>query len=234
MLVGHEDDDIVAASRRELDVVGDDQDAAAEGAADLLDQIVEDVRPAHVDALGRLVENQQVGPLDQRPRQQQPLELAAGERRDGRIAEPLQADRVERGLDLPAGKAPRQRHQAAERERQRRAYGEALGHIAHRHVRRPLDRPLVDFDQAEHGLGAGRLAGTVGADHVDQRAARHLDVDVPDDPALASPDADVAGADKRCRPGGRHAPCRHVLRLYRRLPLTPGFQEPVYSGSIIL
>ena len=102
---GHEDDDIVAASRRELDVVGDDQDAAAEGAANLPDQLVEDVRSAHVDALGRLVENQQVGPLDQRPRQQQPLELAAGERRDGRIAEPLKADRVERGLDLPAGRS---------------------------------------------------------------------------------------------------------------------------------
>ena len=77
MLVGHEDDDIVAGLRRELDVVGDDQDAAAQGAANLLDQPVEDVCPAYVDALGRLVKNQQVGLLDQRPRQQQPLELAA-------------------------------------------------------------------------------------------------------------------------------------------------------------
>ena len=197
MLVGHQNDDIVAGLCRELDVVGDDQDATAEGAADLLDQLMEDIRSAHVDALGRLVEYQQVGPVDQGPRQQQPLELAAGERRDGRIAEPLQADGSERRVDLAAGEAPRQRHQAAEGKRQRRAYGEALRHIAHRHVRRTRDRTLVDLDQAERRLCTGRLAGPVGTDHEDQRSARYPDVDMPDNPALAPPHANVAGADER-------------------------------------
>ena len=80
MLVRNQDAHIVAGPHRKFDVVGDDQDAAAQRAADLLDQLVKDVRPAHVDALGRLVEDQQVRPLGQRPRQQQPLELAAGKR----------------------------------------------------------------------------------------------------------------------------------------------------------
>ena len=55
----------------------DQQDTAAEIMANLVDQFMEHVRPSDIDALDRFVEDQQIGPVYQRPGQQQPLKLAA-------------------------------------------------------------------------------------------------------------------------------------------------------------
>ena len=53
-----------------------------------------------VDALGRLVKHQQVGPVDHRAGQQQALQLAARQGGDRRVAEPFETHRGERGVDL--------------------------------------------------------------------------------------------------------------------------------------
>ena len=197
MFVRHEDHQVVAGVHGLLEVMGDHQDAAAEVAADPFDQLIHDVRAGHIDALRRLVEDQQVGPVNQRPRHQQPLELAARQGRDRRVAEPFETHSGEGGVDLVSGETAGQRHQAAQGQRQRRAHRQSLRDIAHLQRRRPRHVALGDVDQPEDGLRAGGLAGAVGADQEDQLAASHLQVHVPDDPAFAAPHPDVTSVDEQ-------------------------------------
>lgn len=113
-----------------------------------------------------------------RPGEQQTLELATGQGRDRRIAQPIQSHGGERGVDVLSREAPGQRRQTAQVERQIRTDLQALRHIADLERRRSFDDAPVDFDQAENRLGKGRLARTVGADQVDQLAAENFEVDL--------------------------------------------------------
>ena len=77
MLVGHQDDHVVSGRHRPLQIVGDQEDPASEIAANSLDQRVDHIRARNIDALGRLVQDQKIRAVDQRPGQQEPLEFAA-------------------------------------------------------------------------------------------------------------------------------------------------------------
>ena len=132
---------------------------------------MEHAGPRHVDALRGLVEDQQIGPVDQRAGDQQALEFAARQRSDRWVAQPLQADGGQGGIDVAGREAAGQLHQPAQRQGQRVTYGQPLRHVAHRKRGGALDRPRVDVDQAQDGLRAGRLAGAVGADL--QKALQH-------------------------------------------------------------
>ena len=106
MFVGHQDHYVVTRFHRSFKVMRDQQDAAVQIAADLFDQLMEQACSGDIDALGRLLEDQQIGPVNQRPSEQQPLKLAARQGRDRRVAEPFQTDGGKRGVNVMAGKRP--------------------------------------------------------------------------------------------------------------------------------
>ena len=100
----HQDHYVVTSFHRSFKVMRDQQNAAVQSAADLFDQLMEQACSGDIDALGRLVEDQQIGPVNQRPSEQQPLKLAARQGRDRRVAEPFQTDGGKRGVNVMAGK----------------------------------------------------------------------------------------------------------------------------------
>ena len=113
MFMGYQDHHVVPGIHGAPEVMGDEQHSAPEITADLLDELMEPFRPGEIDALIRLVEDQQLGAVNQRPREEQPLKLPSRQGGDGWIAEPLQAYGGERGVDLAVGKAAGQGHEPA-------------------------------------------------------------------------------------------------------------------------
>ena len=202
VFMGHQDHHVVAGLHRQLEVVRDQQDPTVEIAADPLDQLMEHVRSGDIDALARFVQDQQIGPVDQRPGQQQALELSARQCRDRRTAEAFQTDGRERGVDFTICETPGQLHQATHRQGQRGAYRQSLRDIAHLQGGRPLDRPFVDADQSEDSPRAGGLARTVRPNQEHQLAASDLKVDMPDDPTPCAAHSEVERADQRGGSGG--------------------------------
>ena len=192
-----QDDDVAIAVHDHLQVVRNEQHAATQVLTDLVDQLVEHPCSSDIDALSRFIEHHQVGAVDQRAGEQQALQLAARQGGDRRVAKPFETHGGKRGVDLGYREAAGQLHQPPQAHGQRVAHRQPLWHVPDLQLGRALDRPFVDVDQAEDRLGAGRLAGTVGADHVHQLATRHRQVDVPDEPALTALHADVARPDQR-------------------------------------
>ncbi len=123
---------------RLLDVVGGHQQAAALG-GEIVEQRAQALGAGRVHARERLVEQQQRGVLDERPRDEHALALTAGEIAEGPLGAVRQADALERvtgeravgSRRAPPPRHPRdgahQRHvERADREIQARALG--LGH----------------------------------------------------------------------------------------------------------
>src|SRR5205085_6078908 len=86
---------------RLLEVVGRDEEAASLG-RELAEQALEELRARPVDARERLVEEERRGVLDERPRDEDALPLAAGELAELLVREPLEPDARERGESRPA------------------------------------------------------------------------------------------------------------------------------------
>ena len=142
-----------------------------------------------------------------------PTQIAARQGRDRRIAESREPDGVERRVDVAGGETAGERHQTAQGQGQGqgRADRQPLRHVAHADRRRAFHDSLVDLDQPEDGLGAGRFAGAVGADQIDQLAPAHRQLDMPENPAFAALHADAAGGDERSGVPGRRS--RHGHRF---------------------
>src|SRR5215211_1114017 len=147
-----------------------------------------------VDPVEGLVEQQQPRLLGDRPGQQDPLALAAGEGPEpggGPLGQPDLGQGLLGGLAVgrpgPAQPAdPRvaaHQHHLEGRDRELGVEGVGLGHVgdlAPGRRGRPaqhLDGPRGERDQAEDGPDEGRLAGPVGADEGDRLAGRDLPVD---------------------------------------------------------
>lgn len=77
MFVRYQDHQVIAGIEGSFEIMGDQQDTAVKLVANLLDHFMEHIRSGNVDALARFVENQQVGIVNQRPSEQQSLELTA-------------------------------------------------------------------------------------------------------------------------------------------------------------
>ncbi len=71
---------MIALGHDHVKIVADHQDSAAMAPADLGNELVHAGLAHEVDGLHRLVENQQLGPAQQRARQEGPLQLAAESR----------------------------------------------------------------------------------------------------------------------------------------------------------
>src|ERR1035437_387648 len=134
-----------------------------------------------VDAGGRFVEQEDGGPSDQREREQEALELTAGQRSDllHRHGH-RQIDQVEDALQLIGRRAcdVRLRSEKVETGQGQVALDvELLGNVADRRLRSPTDRPRsrnrADQCAEEHGL-----AGSVRPDDRDRAPALHCEAHV--------------------------------------------------------
>ncbi len=219
-----------------LHVVRGEQDGLA-----LVVQQPEDVPEVHpglrVEPGGRLVEEQHLGPVHQRPGDQQPPGLPAGQVGGDRLAPVAKPERVDQLRRPPPGlPGPQAEEPAAElqvlRDRELHVEGVVLGDHAD---------PALDADRVGHHVDAGHpgpapgghhergqhadrggLARPVGAEQAEQFAGGHIQVDAADGGHVTAGGlvrlAQILGADRR--PGGRYRVRRRgCLRdVLRHLP----------------
>lgn len=92
-----------------MEVVADEQDRHAGFAAQLFQQAIEGSNTRLVEALGGFVENEDVGCGQERARDQDALELPAGQARKLAVLKPVVADMAKRLLRIGVRDAARQR-----------------------------------------------------------------------------------------------------------------------------
>ena len=167
----------VGRAQHQVEVVGDDQDAAAAPLAKLSDQSVHGQLAGKIDLLDRLVEHQKVGVAQQGAGEQDTPVLAAGEAAELALHHRRRPYLVESRSNIGAGPAPRHREKAPHRERQQFLRRDALGDIAHHQAGRVADGARVRLDEAEQGAYGGGLAGAVRPDQAHHLAPADLDRD---------------------------------------------------------
>ena len=194
-----ETDDAVGARHDDVQIVGDEQDAEAGLVAQAGDEVVE-VRLARVvDALHRLVENQEVGSAQQCARQQHALQLAARQ-----LAELLMADGfgvdVSQNLGDGMGAGAASQHQKAlNRHRNDGVAVEALRNVADAQILAAMHGAAIGLLETQQHAHQGRLAGAVEADERDDLALADVEVDVEQQVTAVARDANAAGRDQRRR-----------------------------------
>ena len=160
----------------------------------------------------RLVAEQEGRIARERLADAQPLLLAAGERADRRVGIAAGADRVDQALDLlpirtATGSAAPTVTVHAESDQVAGAHRRAgRDELLLRDVADPAvaatHRMPVEFDRAgvesllaEDGLQQARLAGPVGAEHRDELAGVHVEVEPAPERAVAEAEVGVAQAE---------------------------------------
>ena len=110
-------DHVVGCAHHDLQVVADHQDGAAVARAHRFDAGIERRRRGLVQPRRRLVEDQQVGPVQQRARQEHALKLPARQAGDLLARDPRQTRVGQRRCDRGGVAAPGQVHEASDRDR---------------------------------------------------------------------------------------------------------------------
>ena len=146
-----------------------------------------------------LVEDQQVGPAQQRAGEQRALELAAGQlvhRRPAQMRRPTSASAPSRAV---ASRREADGQETLDRERQDRIELQALRHVADHQARRAPDHAGGRLQHAQERAQQGGLAGAVGADQRDDLAAPDREVDRAQELVPADPDGERPGLDQARR-----------------------------------
>ena len=218
---------MIALGHHHVEIVADHENAAAVAAADLGDQFVEPGLADEIDGLHRLVEHQNVGPAQQGAGQQGALQFAARERGDAGIFQVRDAGFGQRRIDFFPGRPQGERQEPLEIERHIGSEGEALRHIADAQILLAFDAARGERHEAEHGAHQRRFAGAIGADHGDDLAAAHIEIDTVED---------AASADRqRCVPGTEQSSggLEHVRRSRRRRRRFRSSRSPCrWGGSL--
>ena len=230
---GGEVDDPVQVGQQRVDVVGDEQHGHALPSADLCHERGHDRLVGQVEAVERLVQQQQLRPAHERLGDQQPLLLAAGELPDRAVRVLARADELDHLLDpLPRPPACASSGPAG-RERQRQPPAVAVEpqahHVAPAQPRAGVERaPLRQVpdprvlpprgppqhahlarrkrQRAEHRLQQRRLARAVRAEHRHELAVAHGDVH----PAPDRPPPSRTAAPLSSTAGGDEEPGQRV------------------------
>ncbi len=128
-----EADHLVGRRHHQVQIVGNQKDATAPLVPDAPDQTVEVGLAAHVHALHRFVQHQQVGLTQKRPRQQDPLQLPARNVPKGAVQDLARAYLVKDGgpprRPFPAAAANPKGQEPPHRQRQGGIQNQALGHV---------------------------------------------------------------------------------------------------------
>ena len=163
-----------------------------------------DLDPAdRVEAGHRLVQQHQVGVVDERLGDAHPLQHPLGVLAQVRVGRSLEPDVAEELLDA-LSPATRLESEQAGAEPEELAAGEivvevrVLRQVAHvRHARHAqLDRAGAGPHEPERHLDRGRLAGAVGSEQSEHVVRTDLEVDASEDDDLLPAEADVDGLVK--------------------------------------
>jgi hypothetical protein len=216
--------DAVEVAEDRVDVVGDEQDGHLLLLADASHERSDGSLIGEIEAVERLVEQQQTGAADERLGDQQALLLAAGELADGlvRVARGIdeldhlgdsrclsRAARQRRDRDAPASAVEPERDDVGAADAGAGVEVAALREVADQLVRlarRPSEHGHGsggEREQAEHGLDQRRLAGPVRAEDGNEVAVLDGEREVaPDRPAA---EANLGSVEhNRCRGGPCH------------------------------
>ncbi len=174
--------------------------------------VPEDVTGLGVQAGGGLVEEQQVGPVDQAPGDREPALHAAGEILDGRLRLLGELDELEQLVDAAVDLGPRDPEVAAVDEQVVADVELVVEGVLLRTDSQPAaDRRTVDSrihpedlqlattdrgHRRDHPHGRG-LAGPIGPEEAERLAAPDLDVDALDRLEVTERLAQATGADHR-------------------------------------
>ena len=200
--------DVVDVAEDRVDVMRDEQDGDPLGAADLLDERGDGALVRQVEAVERLVQEEELRSPNERLRDEESLLLAAGERAERTFRVALgsdERDRLAYACRLGIGAESRQRHApavAVEPESHEvdaadprgRVERPALREVADRRIRRAgraaehADVAARERQQPERDLEQRRLPGAVGPEHGDERTGLHRQRDLCPDDAAAEPD----------------------------------------------
>ena len=172
----------VRGAHDHVQLVADHQHGATEVVAHLFDTAIERGRAGLVQPLRRLVEDQQVGPAQQCPRQKHALQLPH--------RQVAQRPPVDRGRQTRLGQRRRDRRprgaagqaqEAGDRDRQRGVRLQPLRHVAHAQVGVADDAAGGQRHGADERAHEGGLARAVGADDCHDFARCHGQRDVVED-----------------------------------------------------
>ena len=186
----------IRSRHHHMQIMADHQDGTAHVAAYLFDLAVKRGRAGLIQPLRRLVEDQDMGFVQQGACQQYALELAArqvGHLLFRQIRDPRLQQRLRDGL---AGLAAGQVQKAMHRQRQRRVDLQLLRDIADAQVRSTGDRPRRGFQRADQRPQQARLARPVGADDGHDLAALYGDINVAQHRLPANAQGQVPGGDQ--------------------------------------
>ena len=219
-----ETDHLIGRAHDQVQIVADQEHAAAALLADALDQRVQLELAVEVDPLHGLVEDQQSGLTHQRSRQHYPLQLAAGQFVHRGLRQMAGADRREHGRALaPAPGADGQ--EPVDGQRQDRIHPDPLRHVADDQPRLTPDPPCGRLEQTEEHADQSGLAGAVRPDQRDHLACPHAEVNGAEQLAAPDPHRDRLRLDQQRRrwPGHqleqldmagwqpRHTPCTSTI-----------------------
>ena len=183
-----------------------------EGAGVAAEPVLQPFDAGEIEMVGRLVEQQHVGVLRQRPRDRRPPPLAAG--RGRRRPVEVEPDLVGDRLHLVRRGAPARQREIA----QGREVGDRRILLEQHDLDPRLDRPppLVGLDQVGEAFEQGRLARAVAPDQRQPVARADEQVEAAEQPAGSLDQAEIfIGEDGRGHGGaivGRHGRRSHLLR----------------------
>ncbi len=178
--------DVIGGGHDHVQVVRNQQNAAAIYVADGFDQFVEGDLAGKIHALDRFVQDQQIGAAGNRARQHDTLELAARQVPHLGPLEPFNACRPHGVFGVAFRQPAGQVHEAFDPQGQGPIDGDLLRHIADGQPGAPLGPALVGFQDAERHLGGGRLARAVGADEGDDPPSLDRHVHIADQPMAST------------------------------------------------
>lgn len=181
----------VRGAHYHVQLMADHQHRAAHFAPHALDLAIEVGGAAVIEALGGLVEQQQVGLLQQGSSEQDALELPAGEIRHLLSAQSGDAGAFQGLTQRLSRMATRQVQKAGDRHRQGGIDGQPLGHVADGEARLAHEPAAGRPHGADDGAQQGRLAGAVGADQGDDLTAVEAQVDALENGSPAENDMQV-------------------------------------------
>ena len=214
---GGEVHDLVEVAEDRVDVVGDEHYGDLLVLADATDERRDRGLVGEVEAVERLVEEEELRPAGERLRDQEPLLLAARQLaarpRGVRVGADERDHLGDAGGRAPAGGEPRQRYAPAgavetepddvdAADPHRAVEPVTLREVADpasRLTRTPSEHEAVtgrEWEEAENGLDERRLAGAVGAQHSDEFALAHRQRDVAPDRPASHEDGGVVERDR--------------------------------------
>jgi hypothetical protein len=194
-----EADHPVCGRHDDMQIMGNQKDAAMHLVADPLDQIVKFDLARKIDALNRFVEHEKIGFSGDSARQHHPLELAAGQGADLRVRQMTDAGGCHGAFCRVDADMAGQPHETAHRERERPVDCQFLRYIGNLQTGAALNDALIWLEDTQRHLRGRRLPRPVGADQGHDFSWLNGKVYTAHKPAAGAMNAGIVQRGKRIR-----------------------------------